>query len=83
MAFRPLNFKLLSNTKGTKAYTLYKYILKHDYDISEMKFQEDEVSDAKWATWEEINTLVKNGEFIKHRWEFVNKFLKVELEEAK
>ena len=59
------------------------YILKHDYDISKMKFQEDEVSDAKWATWEEINTLVKNGEFIKHRWEFVNKFLKVELEEAK
>lgn len=44
------------------------YILKHDYDISKMKFQEDEVSDAKWATWEEINTLVKNGEFIKHRW---------------
>lgn len=59
------------------------YILKHDYDISKMKFQEDEVSDAKWATWEEINTLVKNGEFIKHRWEFVNKFLKVELEETK
>lgn len=59
------------------------YILKHDYDISKMKFQEDEVSDAKWATWEEINTLVKNGEFIKHRWEFVNEFLKAELEEAK
>lgn len=59
------------------------YILKHNYDISKMKFQEDEVSDAKWATWEEINTLVKNEEFIKHRWEFVNKFLKVELEETK
>ncbi len=59
------------------------YILKHDYDISKMKFQEDEVSDAKWATWEEINELVKNGEFIKHRWEFVNKFLKDELEKAK
>ena len=55
--------------------------LKHDYDISKMKFQEDEVSDAKWATWEEINTLVKKGEFIKHRWEFVNIFLKAELEE--
>ena len=59
------------------------YILKHDYDISKMKFQEDEVSDVKWATWEEINELVKNGEFIKHRWEFVNKFLKDELEKAK
>ena len=48
-----------------------------------MKFQEDEVSNAKWATWNEINTLVNNGEFIKHRWEFVNKFLKDELEKTK
>ncbi len=56
------------------------YILKYDYDISKMKFQADEVSDAKWATWEEINTLVDNGEFIKHRWEFVNQFLKEEIE---
>ena len=47
-----------------------------------MKFQAEEVSDAKWATWSEINTLVNNGEFIKHRWKFVNKFLKDELEET-
>ena len=40
-----------------------------------MKFQEDEVSDAKWATWEEIDDLVKNGHFIKRRWEFVKQFL--------
>lgn len=56
------------------------YIIKHDYDISKTKFQEDEVSDAKWATWEEINTLVNNGEFIKHRWEFVNKFIRTEIQ---
>ena len=59
------------------------YIVKHDYDISKMRFQEDEVSDAKWATWEEINTLVEKREFIKHRWEFVSNFLKDELEETK
>lgn len=35
------------------------YILKCDYDISKMKFHEEEVSDAKWATWEEIDDLVK------------------------
>ncbi len=58
------------------------YILKCNYDISNMKFQAEEVSDAKWATWSEINTLVNNGEFIKHRWKFVNKFLKDELEET-
>lgn len=57
------------------------YILKYDYDISKMKFQEDEVSDAKWATWKEIDDLVNNGQFIKHRWEFVNKFLKEETNE--
>jgi isopentenyldiphosphate isomerase len=52
------------------------YILKCDYDISKMKFQEEEVSDAKWASWEEIDNLVSNGQFIKNRWEFVNEFLK-------
>ena len=56
------------------------YILKCDYDISKMKFQEEEVSEAKWATWEEINDLVIKGQFIRHRWEFVSKFLKDEIE---
>ena len=56
------------------------YILKRDYDISKMKFQEEEVSDAKWATWDEIDDLVKKGQFIKHRWEFVNQFIKEEIE---
>ena len=56
------------------------YILKCDYDISKIKFQEDEVSDVKWATWTEINELVKNGQFIKHRWDFVSKLLAEEIE---
>ena len=45
-----------------------------------MKFQEEEVSNAKWATWDEIDDLVKKGQFIKNRWEFVNNFLKEEIE---
>ena len=56
------------------------YVLRCDYDISKMKFQEDEVSDVKWATWTEINDLVNCGKFIKHRWEFVSKFLKEEIQ---
>lgn len=56
------------------------YVLRCDYDISKMKFQEDEVSDAKWATWDEIEDLVNNGQFIKHRWEFVKQFLKERIE---
>ena len=55
------------------------YILKCDYDVSKMKFQKDEVSDAKWETWEEIDDLVSKGQFIKHRWEFVSKFIKEEI----
>lgn len=52
------------------------FILKCDYDISKMKFQEDEVSDVKWATLNEIDELVRNGQFIKHRWEFAKEFIK-------
>lgn len=55
------------------------YILKYDYDISKMKFQEDEVSDAKWVTLDEIDELVKNGLFIQNRWEFVREFLNKEI----
>lgn len=55
------------------------YILKCDYDVSKMKFQEEEVSDVKWATWKEIDDLVSKGQFIKHRWEFVSKFIKEEI----
>ena len=55
------------------------YILKCDYDISKMKFQEEEVSDAKWVAWTEINELVNKGQFIKHRWEFVSKLIKEEM----
>ncbi len=56
------------------------YILKANYDTSKMVLQEDEVSDVKWATMQEIDELVNNGQFIKNRWEFVNKFLKKEIE---
>ena len=52
------------------------YILKKDYEVSQMKLAKEEVSDVKWATWEEINELVNIGKFMKHRWEFVKDILK-------
>ena len=73
------NLKLITKFRTGNVW-IDTYILKCNYDISKMKFQEDEVSDAKWATWEEIDDLVKKGQFIKHRWEFVNKFIKEEIE---
>ena len=54
------------------------YILKKDYDIEKMKFQKEEVSDAKWVNFEEIDKLVDEEKFIKNRWNFVRELIKVE-----
>lgn len=56
------------------------YLIKNNYDISQMQLQEEEVSDVRWATWNEINELVDRGMFIAHRWEFMKEILKRELE---
>lgn len=56
------------------------YVLRCDYAVANMKFRPEEVADAKWATWEEIDALVKEGQFIQNRWQFVSKFLKEEIE---
>lgn len=54
------NLKLIIKFKTGNVW-IDTYILRCDYDISKMKFQEDKVSDVKWVTWTEINELVKNG----------------------
>ena len=64
----------------TECVWIDNYILREDFDISKMVYKEDEVSEVKWASWEEIDNLVKNNEFIIHRWEFVGELLKKELE---
>lgn len=56
------------------------YILKQDFDISKMIYEQDEVSEVKWATWDEINEYVKSGNFMPDRWETVGKILKKEIE---
>lgn len=56
------------------------YILKNDYNITNMKLQKEEVSDVKWVTWREIEELVNKDMFIKNRWEFMNEILKTETE---
>lgn len=75
------NLKLITKFRTGNVW-IDTYILKYDYDISKMRFQEDEVSDAKWATWKEIEELVNNGQFIKNRWEFVSKILKAEIDKG-
>ena len=59
---------------------IHAYVLHCAYPVSEMKFRPEEVSEAKWATWEEIDELVKQGQFIQNRWQFVGKCLQAEIE---
>ena len=42
---------------------LYVYVFKTNIDISEVKIQEEEVNDVKWASKEEILELYKNNKF--------------------
>ena len=55
------------------------FILKQNLDISQMIFSEDEVADAKWLTWNEIDDLVKDNNFIQNRWNYVKDYLKEEI----
>ena len=73
------NLKLITKFRTGNVW-IATYVLKENYDIAKMTFQKEEVSDAKWATWDEINDLVNKGQFIKNRWEFVGEFLKKEIE---
>ena len=59
------------------------YFVRQDIDLSTIILQEEEVSEVKYASYEEIKTLVQNNEFIDERWEFVDEelaeFLEMEL----
>ena len=48
-----------------------EYLIKQDVDLNKIIMQEDEVSEVKFATFDEIEEIFKNGMFIKERWEFV------------
>lgn len=75
--------KLILITKiKLPSYSLFieAYIIKQDYDIDKMKLQEEEVSDVKWATIEEIDNLVNTGNFIgDNRWSLVREIVKKEI----
>lgn len=52
------------------------YILKQDIKIEKINIQVEELTEVKWATYEEIESLYRNGEFVKNRWDNVKKKLK-------
>ena len=55
------------------------YFLRLELDFNNLILQDGEVDEVKWATIEEIDSLVANNNFIKHRWEFVREPLLKEL----
>lgn len=56
------------------------YIVRQDIDLNKVVFQEDEVCEVKFATFDEIEELFKKNQFISNRWEFVRDEIKKYLE---
>lgn len=54
------------------------YIVKGDIDISDIKLQKEEVSEAKWCSKDELNQLISNKEILPHvrEYEILNELLK-------
>lgn len=54
------------------------YIVKGDIDISDIKLQKEEVSEAKWCSKAELNQLISNKEILPHvrEYEILNELLK-------
>ncbi len=80
--FEEIGVKL--NIKDAKRLTRFRtgnvwvdtYFLKQDIDLSQIIMQKEEVSEVKWATYEEIEEIYQNGQFIKNRWEFVKDIIR-------
>ena len=80
--FEELGIKI--NVKEAKRLTRFKtgnvlidtFFLKQDIDLDEVIMQEEEVCDVKWATYEEIEEIYQQDQFIKNRWEFVRDIIK-------
>lgn len=47
------------------------YIVKADFDIDTLKLQYEEVSEAKWATVDEIFAMIDSGEFIPYHKSYI------------
>ena len=59
---------------------LDEYIVKQDIDLSKIVMQKEEVSEVKFATFDEIEKLYQENLFMKNRWEFVRDEIKKYIE---
>lgn len=56
------NSKLILTIRREKDF-VDMWFVRQDFDVSDLKLQAEEVADAKWATFDDIDTMIKNGEF--------------------
>ncbi len=66
--------ELISSYKRKNDY-VDVWVLKENFEISDLIFQEEEVQDAKWVTVDEVDEMIKNEEFIKSSYDFLTKYL--------
>ena len=59
---------------------LDEFIIKQDIDLKDIVMQETEVSDVKWASFDEVEEIFQREQFLKNRWEFVRELIKERLE---
>lgn len=48
-----------------------EYVVMQDINLEDITMQVEEVSEVKWASFDEIEKIFRDGMFIKERWEFV------------
>lgn len=81
-ALEELNIKLnesdLELVKKYKTGTVYLhvYFSNKDINLDDIVMQEEEVCDIKWASYDEIEEIYNNGQFMKNRWEYVRDLIK-------
>lgn len=64
IAINPENMNLIMSFKRKYDF-VDVWLVRADYDISELTLQENEVSEAKWATVDEIRKLMEDGKLAK------------------
>ncbi len=56
------NSKLILTIKREKDF-VDMWFVRQDFEVSDLKLQTEEVAEAKWVTFEDIDKMIKNNEF--------------------
>lgn len=73
--------ELIKKVRTSKTF-IHIFFVQKEIDINELKLQPEEVSDAKWFSVNKIDELVRNGEFIKNRWDEVKDIIYKKLKDG-